>query len=183
MSLFALTLALLALLATPGPTNALLALAGARGGLAAALRLVPVVLAAYLVVVVPLTLWGAPLVAQLPMLRPVVTGLAALWVARLAVKLWHLPPVADVGAVSPGALGLTTLLNPKGLIVGLVLLPAHPAPGAALAAFALAVTLASLLWAALGAGVLSRAGGWLNRGSALWLAGLSLLLAARAFAG
>ena len=40
-----------------------------------------------------------------------------------------------------------------------------------------------LVLATLGAGVLSRSGRWLNRGSALWLALLSVLLAARAMAG
>ena len=46
-----------------------------------------------------------------------------------------------------------------------------------------AVTLASVLWVALGAGLLTRLGRGLNRAAALWLAALSLVLAARAMAG
>ena len=73
-----LALALLALLATPGPTNALLALAGARRGVGAALPLVPVEMVAYLAVIAPLLLWGAPVVAALPVLKPALAWLAAL---------------------------------------------------------------------------------------------------------
>ena len=51
------------------------------------------------------------------------------------------------------------------------------------AIFAAVMPPVSLLWITLGAGVLSRSGRWLNRGSALWLALLSVLLAARAMAG
>ena len=67
--------------------------------------------------------------------------------------------------------------------MALVLMPGLNAPGAALAIFAAVMPPVSLLWITLGAGVLSRTGRWLNRGSALWLALLSVLLAARAMAG
>lgn len=175
-------LAGLALLISPGPTNALLALAGAQSGLRAGMRLIPVVLLAYLCIVLPLLFWGAPLIERLPVLRSVLTAIAALWVARLALRLWHLPVAAGVGsgAVSLPQMALTTLLNPKSLIFGLVLLPAAPALTPALLGFAVLVPLISALWLALGAGVLSRSGAWMNRGAALWLGALSLLLAVKA---
>lgn len=178
-----LLLATLALLATPGPTNALLALAAAQRGLGAALPLVAVVLGAYLAVVLPLMLWGAAALQAVPVLQPLVAGVAALWVARLALRLWHLPPPGeDPGpAVTASGLALTTVLNPKALILGLVLLPGTQAPG--LAVLAAAVTAVSVLWVCLGAGLLARLGRGLNRAAALWLAALSLLLAARAMAG
>ena len=179
-----LALALLALLATPGPTNALLALAGARRGVGAALPLVPVEMAAYLAVIAPLLLWGAPVVAALPVLKPALAGLAALWVGRLAVGLWRMPVAAEqMAAVTARSVAVTTFLNPKALVMGLVLMPGRQDPATALAVFALVLPPVSLLWITLGAGLLSRAGRWLNRGSALWLAALSLLLAARAVAG
>lgn len=185
MSMMNLSLALLALLITPGPSNALLALAGAQTGLRDGLRLIFVVTLCYLAVVAPLALYGAQLLHGLPVLRPIVTGLAALWVARLALRLWSLPAAGTraTASVGPRQIAVTTLLNPKALIFGLVLIPATPKVWAALALFALLVPLASLIWLALGAGLLSRAGPWLNRGAAVWLALLSLGLAAKAFAG
>jgi threonine/homoserine/homoserine lactone efflux protein len=181
MTLAALTLALLALLATPGPTNSLLAVAGAERGFRAALPLVPVELCAYLAIVVPLVIWGNPLINGLPILRPLVTGCAAVWVAWLALRLWQRPasfdPASRVGAVQ---VGVTTLLNPKALIFGLVLVPEAASPATGLAVFAGLVPAVSLLWIGLGAGALSRAGRWVSRGAALWMAGLSLLLVAKA---
>lgn len=180
-----LAFALLALLATPGPTNSLLALAGARQGLVTALPLIPVEMAAYLAAITPLLLWGAPVVAALPVLKPALAALAALWVARLAIRLWRMPEAAgqSATAVTARSVAVTTLLNPKALVMGLVLMPALQHPVGALAVFALVLPAVSVLWITLGAGLLSRAGRWLNRGSALWLAALSLLLAARAMAG
>ncbi len=184
MTTFHLALAILALLATPGPTNTLLALAGARRGMRAALPLIPVEMVAYLAVVTPLLIWGTPLTAALPMLRPILAGLAALWVARLAFALWRMPVVESPQAtVTARSVALTTLLNPKALVMGLVLMPSLHDPAKALAVFALVLPPVSMVWITLGAGLLSRTGRWLNRGSALWLAALSLLLAARAVAG
>jgi threonine/homoserine/homoserine lactone efflux protein len=183
MTPFELTLALLALLITPGPTNAVLAVAGAQGGFWAGLRLIPVVVLCYLGVVTPLALWGAPLMSDLPLLQPLLTGLAALWVAYLAYGLWHRPAHRDQASarVTVRQTAVTTLLNPKSLIFGLVLIPASPMAG--MMGFALLVPLVSALWVALGAGVFSRSGQWLNKGAAIWLALLSILLAAKAFAG
>lgn len=183
MSLLELSLALLALLITPGPTNAVLAVAGAQTGLIAGLRLIPVVLLCYLCTVLPLAMWGAPVLHQMPVLRPVLTGLAALWVARLAITLWMRPVTAGAQSVSARQIALTTLLNPKALIFGLVLMPATPQIASGLAIFTALVPLASAVWVGLGVGLLARFGPWLNRGAAVWLAVLSLLLAAKALAG
>ncbi len=185
MTLMELNLALLALLITPGPTNTLLALAGAQGGLRAGLRLLPVELLAYLCVVAPLALFGAPLLERLPMLRPILTVIAALWVGRLAFGLWHRPSAQSAAAqqVTAMQVAVTTLLNPKCLIFGLVLLPAGPGTLPGQISFAAQVPLIAALWAGLGAGVLSRSGQWLNKGAAIWLAALAVLLAAKAYAG
>lgn len=185
MNTLHLALAILALLVTPGPTNSLLALAGARRGVLTALPLIPVEMAAYLAVVTPLLIWGAPLVAALPVLKPVLAGLAALWVARLAFALWRMPEALgqSPAAVSARSVAVTTLLNPKALVMGLVLMPALQDQATALLVLGVVLPPVSLVWITLGAGLLARAGRWLNRGSALWLAALSLLLAARAMAG
>ncbi|MGC5198806.1 hypothetical protein, partial [Aphanothece microscopica] len=98
MTLAEMTLALLVLLATPGPTNTLVALAGAERGWRGALRLIPAELAAYLAVTVPLALAGAAAMAAVPGLRGGVTLAAAAWVAWLAVAMWRLPAdAADRG--------------------------------------------------------------------------------------
>lgn len=72
MTLVELGLALTVLLLTPGPTNTLMLMAGAERGLARALWLIPVELAAYLAVVLPLALLAEGLAAQMGILRPVV---------------------------------------------------------------------------------------------------------------
>lgn len=186
MTLLELSLALLALLITPGPTNAVLALAGAQDGLRAGPRLVPVVLLCYLSVVAPLVVWGGAMMAPRPLLRPIVTALAALWVAWLAFGLWRRAPAtggAAAARVGPVQVAVTTLLNPKSLIFGLVLIPAAATAGRGLLIFAALVPLVSAAWAALGAGAMVRLGPWLNKGSALWLGALAVLLAAKAVAG
>lgn len=152
-----LSLAVLALLLTPGPTNTLILLAGAERGLQGALRLIPAELAGYFLTVLPLALLGAAALEELPALRVAVTLAAALWVAVLAVRLWRLPG-ADPAArsVSAGALVTTTALNPKALIFGLVLLPSPDRLGWNLALFAALVALVGVFWAAVGAGLRGR---------------------------
>lgn len=179
MSLTELTLALIALLAAPGPTNALLAMAGARGF---RLHWLVLVLAAYLCTVVPLTLWGGVWLAQLPQLKTGLSFSAALWVALLAARLWRRSSYALDTVVTPAQLALTTVMNPKALVFGLVLLPQAPSPAIGLGLFATLVLAVSTLWLALGASLPARARPAVNRGGALWLAALAVLLAGRAVA-
>ena len=183
MTTFELSLAILALLVTPGPTNTLMFLAGAERGLTRALRLIPAELAGYLLTVVPLVLAGAPLLQAHPGARAALALAAGLWVAVLALRLWRLPRT-EGGRGTIGAAGVftTTLLNPKALIFGLVLLP-HPDHAAAnIANFALQVVAVALLWQAGGA-FLGRSTGprmpVLRRAASLWLGGLSVMLVLR----
>ena len=186
MSVAALCLAILALLLTPGPTNTLIALAAADRGWAQALRLIPAELAGYMLAVVPLAWAGAALVARVPGLAPFVSALAAAWVLVLAVRLWRLAiPGADQGpGVTAGQVFVTTLLNPKALVIGLVLLPSADPIGPRIAAFALLVVVVAMVWAAAGAALgqsgKGRATPWLSKVAAGWLAILSATLAAKA---
>ena len=179
-----LTFATLALLATPGPTNTLLVLSGAEsGGRQALLRLLTV-LAAYLATVVPLALVGQELQESWPLLRPLVAVAAGLWVARLAVKLWHPPQGGQTGTVGVAALAMTTLLNPKALVFGLVLLPSPDRLGANLILFAIEVLAVSTLWLAAGHLFLagqSTGGGprLMRRVAAVWMGVLSAALVLR----
>ena len=181
MTTLELSLAILALLVTPGPTNTLMFLAGAERGLTRALRLIPAELAGYLLTVVPLVLAGAPLLQAHPGARAALA--AGLWVAVLALRLWRLPRADENrGTIGAASVFTTTLLNPKALIFGLVLLP-HPDHAAAnIANFALQVVAVALLWQAGGA-FLGRSTGprmpVLRRAASLWLGGLSVMLVLR----
>lgn len=186
MTLAQLALAILALLVTPGPTNTLLAIAGAERGWRGAVRLIPAELLAYLAVAVPLATLGAGLLAALPGARAFVTALAAAWLLWLAAALWR-EGTAHRGqpAVTARRVAVTTLLNPKALVFGLVLLPS-PDPARLLlnlAAFAALVVAVAMLWARLGATLRSPTGAGLprpwRRAAALCLAALALTLAAR----
>lgn len=191
MTLPAFALAILGLLLTPGPTNTLLALAGAREGTAAARRLLPAEAAGYLVAVLPLNvarLWFDPMAGPLGQLVQIA---AALWVAALALRLAR-PPTAAQAATRPvtaAQVFLTTLLNPKVLLVALVLTAPPGAPGhmAELAVFFALVPVMGFCWTRLGALLDGarhpRRAGWLQRGAALWLAALALGLAHRALIG
>ena len=183
-----LILALSVLLLTPGPTNTLMALAGAERGARAAAGLIPVELCAYLCVVVPLASTGAGLMAALPGLLPLVTAAAAVWVLWLAIRMWRcpIPQQNDPARVTGRRVFVTTLLNPKALIIGLVLLPGPSLPLRA-TVFAGLVCCAALAWISLGA-VLARRGNsalsglspLVRRSAAVWLGLLSAALALRA---
>jgi len=179
-------LALFALLLTPGPTNTLIALAGAERGWRGALRLTPYEAAAYALVTIPLAILGSRLPADQSMLRHAITLLAAVWVGYLAIRLWRLPAPGAAGESGTGAMRLftTTLCNPKGLIIGLVLLPSQPHLGMATAMFLLILLIVSAFWAVIG----HVAGGGMGlkpivrRASAAWLGILALWLAAAGIA-
>ena len=183
-----LIMALAVLLLTPGPTNTLMALAGAERGARGAAGFIPAELAAYLSVTVPLAMAGAGVMAAVPGLLPLVTAAAAIWVLWLAIRMWRRPVPQQVAAatVTPLRVFLTTLLNPKALIIGLVLLPGPSLP-LRTAVFAALVCGAALAWISLGT-VLARRGNspvpgltpLLRRSAAVWLGLLSAALAFRA---
>jgi threonine/homoserine/homoserine lactone efflux protein len=184
MTIAELSLALMVLLLTPGPTNTLMLVAGVERGWVRALWLIPVELAAYLAVIVPLALLAEGLATQLGVLRPVVAVLAGIWVLYLAFRMWRTEPLGGPEAtVTPARLALTTLLNPKGLIMGLMLLPAAGATAATFGVLALTIIVVAAFWAALG-GYMPGAGAgaaipalW-RRVAAIWLAGLSVMIVA-----
>lgn len=186
MTLAELSLAVMALLLTPGPTNALVLLAGAERGWLRALRLIPAELAGYGLTVLPLALVGAAVLEGQAGLRDIVTLAAGAWVAVLAVRLWRVP-VAVAGGRSVGArvLFVTTALNPKGLIFGLVLLPSPDRLVVNLALFAGLVVLVAALWAGIGAVLRRGRSGQpralvlLRRLASVWLAAISVALVAR----
>jgi threonine/homoserine/homoserine lactone efflux protein len=148
----AFVLAVWALLLTPGPSNSLLALSGLRLGFVRSLKLIPVELFAYLLTVVPLSLLGKAALTAWPSGLVAAKLLAAVWVLTLAVRHWS--PSATKRSASGASvyeLFVTTLLNPKALIFGCVLLPQPQLAdryGASIALFAASVVGVALVWIA-----------------------------------
>ena len=180
MSLAELAFASLALLLTPGPTNTLVALAGSARGWVGALRLLPYEIAAYLMVTLPLALRGALALEAAPLLRPVITLASGLWVMGLAIRMWRPSLAANATEVTPGRLFITTLLNPKALIFGLVLLPG-PQLALHMALFVGLIALVAAVWAAIGACMAGRSDcpvgqtpPLLRRAAGLWLGVLAI---------
>lgn len=152
-------LALCLLLITPGPTNTLLAMAGAGDNRGTALRCLFAELAGYLASILPVHALAAPFLDRHPDLARAVTALAALWVLTLSVRLWGraLAPATE-RAVGPGLVFVTTLLNPKGLVIALALLPRNAGPEfmASVALMLAIIPAVAMLWLTLGATVIRR---------------------------
>lgn len=81
-------LAVMALLFTPGPTNTLLALAGAGHGHHGGARHVLAELAGYMTLVLPLWWLGTALLRAYPDFGTALRIVAALWLAVIAARLW-----------------------------------------------------------------------------------------------
>lgn len=150
-SMLAFSLAVLALLATPGPTNTLLAASGAAVGPRGSLRLIPAELAGYLFSIGVLSAFAAPVIAAVPLLAVLIKLVAGGYLAWSALRLWR-EASGLRGAPSPARplrVFTTTLLNPKGLIFALVIFPGH-APMLAFPAFAALVAGVALSWILIG---------------------------------
>lgn len=190
MSLIAFLSAVLALLLAPGPTNTLMAVTGAQGGVRPVMRLLPAEVLGYLTTILPLVLLGAGLLAEHPWLAVALKLAAALWVMVLAIRLWGMQGAEGAAAgISMRRVFVTTMLNPKALIFGLVLLPSptHAEFLPRLALFCLMVCGVAMAWGT--AGALSQAGAQTGQGGAqrlqliqrcasLWLAVVSITLIA-----
>jgi threonine/homoserine/homoserine lactone efflux protein len=182
----------LTILATPGPTNTLLATSGAMIGLRHSLILIPAETAGYLASILTVGLAAGPFAASQPIVArtlQVAVGVYLLWVAW---RLWRrgtaLAPSGRL--VTPGQVFMTTLLNPKALIFALGVVPFGAAPvGPYLAGFVLLLVTVAALWIAGGA-MLARAAvaggshpGIVPRAGAVVVAGFALLLITRPLVG
>jgi threonine/homoserine/homoserine lactone efflux protein len=167
-------LAALALLLVPGPTNTLLAASGATVGFPRSVRLLLSEVGGY---VAGIAIVRAVLVAvgtnasALTALRVV----SAVYLVGLAVRLWREVPSADSSPITLRRVFVTTFLNPKVLIVGLVLM--SPNSGTARVQwliFAGLVPIVALAWIA--AGSFIGTGGWPIRSAAIPRAAAIVLL-------
>ena len=186
MTLAAFLTAVLGLLLTPGPTNTLMGLAGASAGLRRVARLLPAEILGYLTTILPLSYLGHSLLAEFSVAAQAIKLAAAAWVMILAVKLWGQGSLAQAGGdITARQVYATTILNPKALIIALVLLPAPAAPdfAARLALFCMTAASVALIWG--GAGSIARRGRGgagrmqvIQRAASVWLALVSVMLVA-----
>lgn len=186
MTLAAFFTAILGLLLTPGPTNTLMGLAGASGGLRRVMPLLPAEVLGYLTTILPLAFVGHSLLASYPDAAQAIKLAAAAWVMFLAIRLWGRGSLDHMGGEITGRrVYLTTTLNPKALIVGLVLLPAPDATGFAprLALFCLTAAVVAMIWGSAGAMTRQGSAGTqrvqvIQRAASVWLAMVSVMLVA-----
>ncbi len=147
-------LAVLAVLATPGPTNTLLATSGAMVGLQRSLALVPAEAAGYGIAILTLGLVLGPVMAGQPMLAAALRAAVGAYLLLLAWRLWRrgAGAVVGVGLVRPGQLFLTTLLNPKAIVFALGIVPFGKAPVLPyMLGFLTLLVLVAVAWIGLGA--------------------------------
>lgn len=150
-------LAVATILATPGPTNTLMATSGATSGIARSWPLLIAEITGYLIAILAIRAVLAPIVHAYPAIGIALKVAVALYLVWLAVKLWRRPLTldADARSVTFSNVFVTTLLNPKALIFALTVFPQENAP--------------TLLWyfAAFAATVVAAGGGWIVFGQLL----------------
>lgn len=147
------------ILAVPGPTNALLATAGATRGFRVSIRLVAVVLTVYLAAILAWGLFLIPAAAAWPPLTILARLGSAAFLAYTAYRLWTGATTLAAEPATPittRTVSIVTLLNPKALLFATSLFPPAAftdsqvfyATGLAFAAPLIPITLA---WIAFGA--------------------------------
>lgn len=191
IDLGAFVLAAALLLLTPGPTNTLLAAAGAILGARRAVPLITAELLGYGAAIIALEAFVAPAVESLAWLRPLLRIACALYLAYTAWRIWTAPPADSQGAITWRRVFLATLSNPKALIFVFVILP-PPSVGLVelvqpyLMILLVLMALAGAGWVALGAavraGTRGRGGLTIRRTSSVVVALFSALLLASAAA-
>jgi threonine/homoserine/homoserine lactone efflux protein len=145
-------LSVLALLAVPGPTNTLLAGAGATLGFARSLPLLVGELAGYTIAIATYRYALATRVSESGDARLFLQWAIGAYLIVLALRLWRAAPRTEARGFTIPRVFLTTLLNPKALIFALALFPAAPAPVVgATAGFSIMVVCVGACWIAAGA--------------------------------
>lgn len=117
--------AVLALLATPGPTNTLLATSGAVAGIRRSLALIFSEIGGYLIAIGVWCLAVGPLVQTTPYAAPALHLACGAYVLYVASKLWGegASPQHSNEPIGQARVFATTLLNPKGIIFAFVIIP------------------------------------------------------------
>jgi threonine/homoserine/homoserine lactone efflux protein len=173
------------LLATPGPTNTLMATAGASDGVQRSLALLAAELFGYLIAIAAIRIVLGPIIQVYPSAGTALKLAVAGYLIWLAVKLWRNPMAKNAAKpVSFSAVFITTLLNPKALMFALTIIP-QGTPNLAwyLAMFSGTVLAAGFGWILLGVTLGAAAGqgsAVLPRVASVALLGFAGLIAASA---
>lgn len=150
----AFVLSSLLILVTPGPTNTVLATCGASLGVRRA-AIMPLAEAMGYVLAISLFAAVADTLRDSALAFAAMKMLAAGWLLYSAVNLWGVPFRADARSARDSFLRvfLTTLVNPKAMLVGTVLIPSETPIHTSLwiAVYAALSTLAGLGWVVFGA--------------------------------
>lgn len=142
-------LAVLLLLATPGPTNTVMATAGAvnRGDWPWLFMLAE--LGGYLAIVLLARAVLLPLIDAHSWVGVALKVVVVAYLIYAAIRLWRtrISTSGTPGRVTPQLVALTTFLNPKGLIFAITIIPRdHPMLLAYFAAFAALVLIVGGSW-------------------------------------
>ncbi len=181
-------LAALALLATPGPTNTLLATAGISRGFSKAIHLVGAEITGYAISVTTLSLVIGPIANQSPLAALCLKVACGLYLAYAAWGLFEFKPstLEERRQIRFRDVLIVTIFNPKGIIFAFVIVP-HLSEGQVraaapyMAALALLIVLAGSSWCFIGSIVRTGGAGkingtWVNRTGAVVLSAFSLML-------
>lgn len=164
-------LASLALLATPGPTNTLLATSGAAAGFMRSIKLILAEQAGYAISILTLALVVLPMMQGAPFVS---VGLRLACAAYLVWSAWHLwregsSQLSSSEPVKARRVFVTTLLNPKCIVFALAIIP-HLGERRVAEAIPYLVGLSALIvgvacgWIATGAAVRAGAAGRIDPG-------------------
>jgi threonine/homoserine/homoserine lactone efflux protein len=184
-------LALAAIFAVPGPTNAMLLVSGAQRGFVRALPVVGATLSAYIPSVALQYFFGSALIAELTAAAQFIKLALAAYLLVIAWQTWKFEmerSVSGVGLVKARQLFFVTAINPKTVIIAFAIFPPRlPADDLVLhgAIFVVMVSIACCLWAFAGS-LLKRLPNRANalpvfRALAVGLGALSAVLSVMAF--
>ena len=159
------------ILLTPGPTNTLLAAAGATAGWRRGVRLIPMESLGYWLAT---TAWGlllAQVLHEYPLLLNAIKLVSAVYIAKLGFDLLRGALVSPTNSHTPVISGrqlfVATLLNPKAAIFAMAIFPAATWQGivnyaAVMGAFLVSVAVIGSLWIMFGAALIGGKVSWLT---------------------
>lgn len=178
--------AALVVLLTPGPTNTLLAAAGAAMGFRRA-ALLPLAEAAGYALAIGAFLALTSYLSEVQFVMPALKATAALWLLLSAARLWRQPVQVDATAhlAALRRVFVTTILNPKAMLVGTILIPGLMADRQALglASFIALSSAAGAAWLTMGSLLPAAARPYAYKAAAIVLCAFSVAAASSGLRG
>jgi threonine/homoserine/homoserine lactone efflux protein len=186
MSLISFALTAILILVTPGPTNTILAASGAAMGWRKAAFLPLAEAAGYMIAIIAYLALTTRL-ADIEGAMPLIKWVAVVWLLYSAWKLWTQPvqSAALERAIATRRVFFTTILNPKALLIGAILIPTvstNEQPLAVIVFIILSIG-AGVLWTGGGSALPSRFRPIAYKIAAIIIGMFSLISASSALAG